>query len=89
MELLAALPRGTEALGFYATAAERTPIRSMRFAADLPAAQRTALEILRTDSPSFAALVEARRNRRDDFYKVPAGKIDLCSVPLPVRRVAP
>jgi peptidylprolyl isomerase len=89
MELLAALPRGTDALGFYATAAERTPIRSMRFAADLPAAQRTALEILRTDSPSFAALVEARRNRRDDFYKVPAGKIDLCSVPLPVRRVAP
>lgn len=89
MELLAALPRGTEALGFYATAAERTPIRSMRFAADVPAMQRTALEILRTDSPSFAALVEARRNRRDDFYKVPAGKIDLCNVPLPVRRVAP
>jgi len=29
--------------------------------------------------------VEARRNRRDDWYKVPAGFIDLCNVPLPVR----
>lgn len=89
MELLAALPRGTEALGFYATAAERTPIRSLRFAADLPPAQRVPLEVLRTDTASFAALVEARRNRRDDWYKVPAGRIDLCSVPLPVRRVTP
>ena len=30
-------------------------------------------------------MVEARRNRRDDFYKRPAGHIDLCNVPLPVR----
>lgn len=86
MELLAALPRGTEALGFYATPAERLPIRSLRFADEVPAAQRSELELLRTDSPSFAALIEARRNRRDEWYKVPAGKIDLCSVPLPVRR---
>lgn len=85
MERLAALPRGTEALGFYATAAERVPIRALRFAADVPAAERTELELLRTDSPSFAAAVEARRNRRDEWYKFPAGRIDLCSVPLPVR----
>ena len=30
-------------------------------------------------------MVEGRRNRRDDFYKRPAGHIDLCNVPLPVR----
>jgi peptidylprolyl isomerase len=30
-------------------------------------------------------LVEARRNRRDDWYKRPAGYIDLCNAPLPVR----
>ncbi|NBR16975.1 MAG: peptidylprolyl isomerase [Gammaproteobacteria bacterium] len=71
MELLSALPRGTQALGFYATAAERTPIRRVIFAADLPATERVELELLRTDSASFAALVEARRNRRDDWYKVP------------------
>jgi len=85
MELLAALPRGSEALGFYARAEQRVPLRGLRFAADLPAAARTELEVLRTDSASFAALVEARRNRRDEWYKFPAGRIDLCSVPLPVR----
>ena len=86
-DLLAALPRGTQALGFYATAAERVPIRRVRFADDLPPDERPELEALRTDSASFSALVEARRNRRDDWYKRPAGRIDLCSVPLPVRKV--
>jgi len=89
MELLASLPRGTEALGFYKTAAERTPIRRFRLAADVPTAERTELELLRTDSASFLEVVEARRNRRDEWYKVPAGQIDVCSAPLPVRRVTP
>jgi peptidylprolyl isomerase len=88
MDLLAALPRGTQALGFYATAAERVPIRRVRFAEDLPPAERMDLEALSAGSASFEALVEARRNRRDEWYKRPAGRIDLCSVPLPVRKVA-
>jgi peptidylprolyl isomerase len=37
------------------------------------------------DTPTFAALVEARRNRQDEWYKVPAGYIDVCNVPIPVR----
>jgi peptidylprolyl isomerase len=41
--------------------------------------------VLRTDTATFAALVDLRRNRRDDWYKRPAGYIDLCNVPLPVR----
>jgi peptidylprolyl isomerase len=85
MELLAALPRGTKALGFYETAAERLPIRSVRYASEVPEEERTPLEALRTDTPSFAAVTEARRNRRDDFYQRPAGRIDLCNVPLPIR----
>lgn len=85
MELLSALPRGPAPMGFYDDAGRRTPIRAVRVAADLPPGERTALEVLRTGSPTFAALVEARRNRRDPWYLVPAGRIDLCSVPLPVR----
>jgi peptidylprolyl isomerase len=88
IERLAALPRGTGALGFYESAAERVPIRSLRFAAELPESARTPLEVLRTDTATFARLVEARRNRRDGWYVQPAGHIDLCSVPLPVRPVA-
>jgi peptidylprolyl isomerase len=88
MELLASLPRGTGTLGFYEKPAQRLPIKSVRLAADVPEAERTPLEVLRTDTPTFAALIESRRNRHDDWYKVPAGKIGLCNVPLPVRKPA-
>jgi len=85
IEHLTTLPRGTGDLGFYETAEERTPIRSVRVAADVPPAERTNLQALRTDSASFAELVEARRNRRDEWYLHPAGAIGLCNTPLPVR----
>lgn len=85
MELLSALPRGTGALGFYEKPEQRTTVKSIRVAAEVPVAERTRLEVLRTDTPTFSALVESRRNRSDDWYKLPAGKIDVCSVPIPVR----
>jgi peptidylprolyl isomerase len=85
MELLTSLPRGTGDLGFYTEASQRTPIRTMRVAADAPEGERTPLEALRTDSASFAELVAARRNRRDEWYVHPAGAIGLCNTPLPVR----
>jgi len=85
MELLSVLPRGTGPLGFYEKAEQRVAIRSIRLAADLKPTERLKLQVLRTDTPLFTELVEARRNRRDDFYKRPAGHIDLCNVPLPVR----
>ena len=46
------------------------------------------LEVIRTDTPTFTALVESRRNRPEEFFKVPAGRIDLCNVPIPVRERA-
>jgi peptidylprolyl isomerase len=88
MELLSAMRRGTGDLGFYETPAERTPVQAIRVAADLPADQRLPLEALRTDSATFAALVESRRNRRDEWFLRPAGRIGLCNAPLPVRTKA-
>jgi peptidylprolyl isomerase len=85
MELLSVIPRGPQPMGFYEKPELRTPIKSIALAADLPEAQRTPLQLLRTDSPLFAQVVESRRNRSDGWYKVPAGHIDLCNVPLPVR----
>jgi peptidylprolyl isomerase len=85
IELLSVLPRGTGALGFYENASQHVPIVSVRMAADVPEAERARIELMRTDTPTFAALVEARRNRQDDWYKVPAGHIDVCNVPIPVR----
>jgi len=85
MELLSVLPRGTGPLGFYEKAEQRVPMKAIALASDVPESQRTPLQVLRTDTALFTAVVESRRNRRDDWYKVPAGHIDLCNVPLPVR----
>ena len=85
MELLSALPRGPAPMGFYADPQQRTPITAIRRASDVPAAERTPIQVLRTDSKTFADTVEARRNRVDDFYKRAAGHIDLCNIPVPVR----
>jgi cyclophilin family peptidyl-prolyl cis-trans isomerase len=85
IERLSTLPRGTAALGFYEKPEQHVPIRAIRVAADVPAKDRTALEVIRTDTRTFDALVESRRNRRDGWTKVPAGYVELCNVPLPVR----
>jgi cyclophilin family peptidyl-prolyl cis-trans isomerase len=86
IEHLSSLPRGTGALGFYEKEEERVPILSVRMgdaATDVPA-----FEYLSTDSASFAAYADARANRRDPFFNVPAGGADICNIPVPVRRKA-
>lgn len=88
IELLSALPRGPEPMGFYENPAQRVPIESIRLASDVPAAQRSPIQVLRTDSAAFREATEARRNRVDEFYSIPAGHIDLCLVPLPTRDAA-
>jgi peptidylprolyl isomerase len=85
MDLLSSLPRGTAELGFYEKPEQRVPIRTVRIAADVPEAERTRLSVLRTDTQTFMDLVESRRNRRDPWFKVPAGRIEICNVPIPVR----
>ena len=85
MENLSSLPRGTGDIGFYKTVEERTPIVSIRIGSDVPGLPR--YEYLSTESKSFAAYADARANRRDAFYVKPAGGVDICNVPVPVRRV--
>jgi peptidylprolyl isomerase len=43
--------------------------------------------VLRTDSAGFHALIDQRRNRREDWFKFNPGHIDVCTVPLPVRTI--
>ncbi len=86
MEILSSLPRGTGELGVYEQPEQRVPIERVRLASDVPVAERTPLEALKTDTPAFEKLIELRRNRRDAWYKLPAGRIDVCNVPLPVRQ---
>lgn len=85
IERFSGLPRGPAPMGFHDDPARFVPIARVRVAADLPEGERPRLEALSTESASFEALIEARRNRRDAWYLRPAGRIDLCNVPLPVR----
>jgi peptidylprolyl isomerase len=89
MEHLSSLPRGKGELGFYAEdeADKRTPILTVRVASDIPEFPQPTFEYLSTDSESFARYAEARANRRDPFFIVPAGGADVCNIPVPVRRV--
>jgi len=89
MELLTTLPRGSGPLGFYDDPKKHVPIRQIRLAADVAAAERTGLELLRTDTPTFARLIESRRNRREEWFLHPTGRVELCNVPVPVRATAP
>ncbi|MDO6415840.1 peptidylprolyl isomerase [Sphingomonas sp. BIUV-7] len=84
-ESMTALPRGSEAMGFYKSVAERLPIVQARLASELPEAERPRVRILDTASATFAAWVKVRANRQDDFYVRPAGAVDLCSVMPPVK----
>ena len=89
MEIMSAFPRGTGDAGFYKTPAEYRRYADIKVAADVPVAQRTNLEVMRTDSASFATLVNSRRWRKDDFYTKPVGRIGLCNITVPVRPVNP
>ena len=88
IEHLSSLPRGKGALGFYEDASKRVPIRSIRVASDLAASDQPQFEYLSTESEAFARYTDARADRRDPFFIVPAGGADICNIPVPVRRVA-
>ncbi|QYF91671.1 peptidylprolyl isomerase [Massilia sp. PAMC28688] len=85
MPMLSTLPRGAGAMGFYDKPEQNVPITSVKVAADVPPAERSRFEVMRTDSASFKAAVEAQRNRGGPWTVVPAGHIDLCNAPIPVR----
>jgi peptidylprolyl isomerase len=86
IELVSALPRGTEALGIYKTGTIARKINAVRLASAIPAAERPRFQAMDTASATFSAYVRARANRKDAFFNIPAGGVDLCNAPVPVRR---
>jgi peptidylprolyl isomerase len=86
MEHMSALPRGTDALGFYKERSQDVPIVNVQIASDMSAGKRPEFEYMTSNSSSFAAYLNARANRHDDFFIRPAGGVDICNAPVPVRR---
>ena len=90
MKHLSSLPRGNGVLGFYSEDEldKRTPILSVRVAADLPQSEQPNYEYLSTQCETFARYADARANRRDPFFIHPAGGVDICNIPVPVRQTS-
>ena len=90
VELLSSLPRGggnnSGYMGFYQDPKEYTPIKSIRLGSEVPENERVPLQVMKTDSQSFADVVESRRNRGGDWIVRPAGHTDVCNITVPVRR---
>ena len=87
MPLLSTLPRGAGAMGFYDKPELNVPISAMKVAADVPEAERSKFEIMRTDSAAYKKVLEAQRNRGGPWNKIAAGHLELCNAPIPVRKV--
>ena len=62
-----------------------TKINSMNVASDLPVEDRLPIEIFDTNTSAFQELMEARRNRPEDFFFYRPNHLDLCQMPVPVR----
>ena len=85
MPLLAVLPRGGENMGFYGAKETRLPIKSVRLEADVPEAERSHLEVMRSEAPIYKDVVDAARNRGGPWNKFSPHYVELCNAPMPVR----
>jgi peptidylprolyl isomerase len=72
------------------SASSRIPSITFRspdpLAADLPARERPALQVLRSDTPTFSPTCSAAPIAAAPSSTCPAGGVDLCNVNVPVRR---
>jgi peptidylprolyl isomerase len=72
-------------MGFYDKPELQVPIKAVQVAADLPEAERSKLEVMRTETATYRAVLDAQRNRGGPFTKYSSGHLDLCAAPIPVR----
>jgi len=64
----------------------RSRIGRMRLAIQLPEEERREFYVMDTNSEGFRELLDARRNRRDDFFvRRPPPVLDVCQVPVATR----
>jgi peptidylprolyl isomerase len=92
MQYLQKLNRGNPdvAMGVIANPKDQDSILRVRLAADLPARERPHFQVMKTESPSFAAKKAQRLNPAPEFYhRKPPQVLDLCNMPAPVRRATP
>jgi peptidylprolyl isomerase len=89
MDTLQKLQRGDPAVdnGVIADKTKQDAIVSIKFATDIPEAQRPAYEVMRTDTKAFAAWKAKKKNPAPGFYiRQPPPVLDICLAPVPSRK---
>jgi len=89
MPLLSTLPRGPAPMGFYDKPELQVPVNAIKVAADIPEAERARIQVMRTDSPAYQAVLDAQRNRGGPWNKYSPAYLDLCNAQIPVREQKP
>lgn len=87
MEVLSALPRGPAPMGFYEKPEQYVPITRARLLADMPAEERPAIEVLRTDTATWRQLVEASRHAIGGWAVRSALHSNICNRSVPTRDI--
>ena len=87
MEALSALPRGPAPMGFYDKPEMNIPLGPVRLLADVPEAERPALEVMRTDTPTWKAMLRATRRPAAEWFVYQPGHTNVCNRSVPVRTV--
>jgi peptidylprolyl isomerase len=87
MEVLSSLPRGPAPMGFYEKPEQYVPITRARLLADMPADERPAIEILRTDTATWRQLVEASRHAIGGWAVRSALHSNICNRSVPTRDI--
>lgn len=64
------------------------PITDVQVLNDIAKDDDSQFEVMRTESAAFKALIEARKNRSEAWFVESPGYIDVCSMPIPTRRVS-
>lgn len=89
IEHLSTLPRGSGALGFYEQREQAVPLGRVRLLADIPGPERPQLEVLRTDTATWRAWIEAARNPAEPWFARRHDHTNVCNVNVPTRPLAP
>jgi peptidylprolyl isomerase len=76
--------------GVIQDAKAQDPILRVRLAADLPVAEQPHFQVMRTESAAFAAKKEEKRNITSSFFfRKPPAILDVCLMPVAVKRTGP
>ncbi len=87
IEALSSLPRGPAPMGFYDKPELNIPLGAVRLLADMPKAEWPAIEVMRTDTAAWRALVAATRSPSAEWFAYRPGHTSICNRSVPTRTV--